>query len=196
MRARFAIIALIAALALGAPGTPAVGQIPQFSSQGLPSLAPLVRQVGPAVVNISSRGRVTARQQQDPDARRFFGRPGQREFRGAGSGFIIDAREGLVLTNAHVIEGAEEITVTLADGRPLKATRVGLDLETDVGLVRVPPERLTALPMGDSDKLEVGDYVLVHVGFAISTVDEAEAAQVFSYLKEMGDLAALEEPGT
>jgi Do/DeqQ family serine protease len=162
MRARLALIPIVAALALGAPGTPAVGQIPQFSSQGLPSLAPLVRQVGPAVVNISSRGRASARQLQDPDARRFFGRPGQgqREFRGAGSGFIIDAREGLVLTNAHVIDGAEEITVTLADGRPLKATRVGLDIETDVGLIRVPPERLTALPMGDSDKLEVGDYVL------------------------------------
>src|SRR5262245_23651671 len=168
MRPRVVPLAVLAMVLAGVASLPAAAQIPQFNGSSIPSLAPLVRQVGPAVVNISVRGRVTAQQNpalQDPAMRRFFGLPDrpsqtQREIRAAGSGVIIDAREGLVLTNAHVIDRADDITVTLSDGRPVKATRVGLDLETDIGLVKIPADRLTAAPMGDSDRLEVGDYVL------------------------------------
>jgi serine protease Do/serine protease DegQ len=165
MRPRLVPIALVALLAAGTQAAPTAAQIPQVNGQGLPSLAPLVRQVGPAVVNIAIRGRAAAQAPASQDARRFFGLPDQpsarqREVRAAGSGVIIDAREGYILTNAHVIDRADDITVTLSDGRPVKATRVGLDLETDVGVIKIPAERLTAAPMGDSDKLEVGDYVL------------------------------------
>jgi S1-C subfamily serine protease len=73
---------------------------------------------------------------------------------------VIDAREGLVLTNSHVIEHADAITVTLTDGRKLKASLVGSDPPTDIALVKVPAENLTAISVGDSDQLRVGDFVL------------------------------------
>jgi S1-C subfamily serine protease len=73
---------------------------------------------------------------------------------------VIDAREGLVLTNSHVIEHADGITVTLTDGRELKASRIGSDPQTDIALIKVPAENLTAISLGDSDQLRVGDFVL------------------------------------
>jgi serine protease Do/serine protease DegQ len=136
----------------------------------LPTLAPMVKRVAPAVVNISTRGTVRQRGPQnplldDPFFRRFFDIPpggGQRErqFQSAGSGVIVDAKNGYVLTNAHVIENASEITVTLQNGTELKADVVGSDQPSDVAVLRVKPGGLVQIPLGDSNRLEVGDFVV------------------------------------
>ncbi|HYA73941.1 MAG TPA: DegQ family serine endoprotease [Roseiarcus sp.] len=134
--------------------------------QGVPTLAPLVKQVTPSVVNIAIKGRVAQEQNplaNDPFFRRFFNLPevpAEREIRAAGSGVIFDANQGLVITNNHVVEHADEITVTLTDGRRLEGKRVGADRATDIAVIRVPADNLKALPLGDSDKLEVGDFVV------------------------------------
>ncbi len=130
------------------------------------SLAPLVKQVSPAVVNISTRGTVEISQDprfNDPMFRRFFGIPeGQqeRETASLGSGVIIDAKEGLILTNHHVVDGADEITIAMDDGRQFDAEFVGSDSDSDVAVLKIDAENLTDLPIGNSDTLEVGDYVL------------------------------------
>ena len=147
------------------PGVPpAVGDTP------LPSLAPMIRKVSPAVVNVATRG--TMRDSgapnpllQDPFFRRFFevprGRaPRERLFRSAGSGVIFDARQGYIVTNAHVVENATEITVTLQDGRDLKAEVVGSDKDSDVAVLKVSADGLAQMPLGDSSHLEVGDFVV------------------------------------
>lgn len=128
------------------------------------TVAPVLKQVTPAVVNISVRGR---RMQQnplldDPFFRRFFNAPGRRSVpvQGIGSGIIIDGDEGLVVTNHHVVNGAEEIVVTLRDRREFEATLVGSDPGTDVALLRIDAEDLVELLPGDSDSLEVGDFVV------------------------------------
>ncbi|MFK7955425.1 MAG: Do family serine endopeptidase [Lysobacterales bacterium] len=128
----------------------------------LPSLAPVLEQVTPAVVNIHSRTRVRVRQPfaDDPLFRRFFGMPRERVSQSLGSGVIVDADAGLVLTNNHVIEGATEIQVTLHDGRTFEAELVGTDAATDVGLIRIPGEELLALPLATEFDLRVGDFVL------------------------------------
>jgi len=131
----------------------------------LPSLAPMLEQVTPAVVNIATEGRITVQQNQlyaDPFFRRFFNVPDQvqRKTQSLGSGVIVDAERGLVLTNNHVIENAVQITVTLRDGRQMEAELVGSDPETDVAVIRIPPENLTAVKPADSDALRVGDYVV------------------------------------
>lgn len=142
----------------------AVGETP------LPSLAPMIKKVSPAIVNVATRGTVRERSSQnplldDPFYRRFFGAPtdrGPRErpFQSAGSGVIFDAKNGYILTNAHVIENASEITVTLQDGRDLKAEIVGVDGPSDIAVLKVPPNNLTQIALGDSSRLEVGDFVV------------------------------------
>ena len=134
-----------------------------LNADGLPSLAPMLKKAVPAVVNISVRGNRQAANPlfNDPFFRRFFGGPpAEREFSGSGSGVVIDADAGLVLSNHHVIDKAAEIRVTLADGREFDAELLGSDPATDVALLRVPAEALTAMPMGDSESLEVGDFVV------------------------------------
>jgi len=139
---------------------------PASPLQGIPTLAPLIKKVTPSVVNIAVKGRVAQQQNplfNDPFFRRFFNIPEvpvEREIRAAGSGVIVDAHQGLVITNNHVVEHADEITVTLADGRRFVAKRVGADPDTDVAIIKIPAENLTALSLGDSDKLEVGDFVV------------------------------------
>jgi len=143
--------------------------LPASDSQGqsLPTLAPMLEIVTPAVVNISTQGHVAERDNpllQDPFFRRFFGlpdsKPRQRRNQSLGSGVIIDAENGYVLTNNHVIDKAEEISVHLRDGRILEAELVGADPEADVAVIQVPAEGLTALQMADSDSLKVGDFVV------------------------------------
>lgn len=136
-----------------------------LTAQVLPSLAPMLERTTPAVVNISSARTQTVNSPlfNDPFFRRFFNIPEQKQEKQSqsrGSGVIIDARAGYVITNHHVIEEADEISVTLLDGRHLKAKLVGTDPETDVALLRVPAENLTALPIADSEKLRVGDFVV------------------------------------
>ncbi len=142
--------------------------LPALDSQGkqLPTLAPMIERVIPAVVNISTRGQekiVTSPLLQDPFFRRFFNLPQQpshRNTQSLGSGVIIDADNGYILTNSHVIDKAIEITVTLQDGRRLNATLVGADPEADVAVIQVPSDNLSALTLADSDQLRVGDFVV------------------------------------
>ncbi len=133
--------------------------------QPLPSLAPMLEQVTPAVVNIHSKTVVRVRNPmaEDPFFRHFFGLPmvpQERVQQSLGSGVIVNAREGLVLTNNHVIEGADDISVTLADGRTVTAEFVGSDPDTDVGVLRIPAEDLAELPLASGEALRVGDFVV------------------------------------
>jgi len=125
----------------------------------MPSLAPMLENVTPAVVNIYTRQVVRVRN----PLQELFGMPGmpqQRVQQSLGSGVIVDAERGLVLTNNHVIENADGVSVTLADGRTLEAELVGADPDTDVAVVRIPAEGLTALNLADSTELRVGDFVV------------------------------------
>ena len=133
----------------------------------MPTLAPMLDQSKPAVVNIATQSHVRIQDNpllNDPFFRKFFNIPEQqprhRTKQSLGSGVIFDAKEGLVLTNNHVIHRADEITVSLTDGRSFQAEFVGSDPATDVALIKIPAEQLTALPLADSDKLRVGDFVV------------------------------------
>jgi len=180
-----AVTAFVAAgLALAPAGARA-----QFAGEGhMPTLAPLVRRVAPAVVNISIEGhRAVASNPMlsDPFFRQFFGTPDnapqtEQRFEAAGSGVIIDAAKGYVLTNAHVVDQADQITVILADSREFKAKLIGTDPESDIAVLQIKPDHLTELPLGDSDQLQVGDYV-VAVGnpFGLGgTVTAGNASQI------------------
>lgn len=145
----------------------ASASLPLSALQGeVPSLAPMLEETLPGVVNISTTGTVRIRENpllRDPFFRRFFDLPPrQRERRrqSLGSGVVIDADQGLVVTNAHVIEKADEIKVTLHDGRELQAELVGTDPDSDVAVVRIDADNLTEIPTGDSDELRVGDFVV------------------------------------
>ncbi len=134
------------------------------TAQPMPSLAPMLRQVTPAVVNISSKTRVEVRDPyfDDPMVRQFFGLPAtprERVEQSLGSGVIVNAAKGYVLTNNHVVGGADDITVTLQDGRNFKAKLIGTDPDTDVAVVQIRADHLQALPLADSSQLHVGDYV-------------------------------------
>jgi len=132
----------------------------------LPSLAPMLEQVTPAVVNIATEGKVQVRMNplfSDPFFRRFFNvpdHPVERKTQSLGSGVIVDAKRGLVLTNNHVIANALQITVTLSDGRQLEAELVGADPQTDVAVVKIPTEDIVEVKTADSDELRVGDFVV------------------------------------
>jgi len=131
----------------------------------LPSLAPLLEQVTPSVVNVYTRTRVRVRSplMEDPFFRRFFNfpdTPRERVSQSLGSGVIVDAAEGFVLTNNHVIAGADDISITLADGRSFEAKVIGTDPDTDLAMVRIPAEDLQALQFADSSQLRVGDFVV------------------------------------
>ncbi len=135
------------------------------NGQPLPSLAPMLQNVTPAVVNIQSKQIVRVRNplSQDPLFRQMFGipdMPTERIQQSLGSGVIVDAQRGLVLTNNHVIEAADGITVTLADGRTVEGKAVGADPDTDVALVKISADHLTALKLADSTQLRVGDFVV------------------------------------
>jgi len=131
----FAVVAALTAPV--AAGVPIIGPDGQ-----VPSLAPLLKGVTPSVVNIAVMGK----ESDEPEI--------------AGSGVIVDAKAGYVLTNHHVIAHADRIVVTLKDNRKLDATLVGSDPDTDIALLKIAAHNLTALPLGDADRLEVGDFVL------------------------------------
>jgi serine protease Do/serine protease DegQ len=163
-----AIVCALGALLLATASTPAVlAALPAAAGgQPLPSLAPMLERITPAVVNVATRSTVLVRESPllaDPFFRRFFdlrGRPRARKTQSLGSGVIVDAQRGFVLTNHHVIDKAQEITVTLRDGRKLAAELVGADPDTDVAVIRIPPGNLTAVQLADSDSLRVGDFVV------------------------------------
>ena len=138
----------------------------RVNSAPLPSLAPMLKRVAPAVVNIATEGRVTVRPNplfKDPFFRKFFDlpkQPRQRRTQSLGSGVIVDAVRGHIVTNAHVIDRADSITITLQDGRQFSAKVIGSDPEADVAVIQIPARNLTAASLADSDQLQVGDFVV------------------------------------
>lgn len=148
-----------------APATQA--RIPFFSAdQEMPTLAPMLEQATPAVVHISVEGSREVRQRLPEAFRYFFGQRGQgeyreeRPFRGLGSGVVIDAKKGYIVTNNHVIQDASDIEVRLKDGRTFKAKKLGADPESDIALLQIEAKNLTEIPLADSDKLRVGDFAI------------------------------------
>lgn len=167
MRQKFRIFFLSISIIFGWLFTShAVGALPvAVDGQALPSLAPVLEKVTPSVVNIYTQTRVRIRSplMDDPFFRRFFNvpdRPRERVSQSLGSGVIVDAENGYVLTNNHVISGADEISVTLTDGRSLDAEVIGTDPDTDLAMIRIPAENLQALSLADSNQLRVGDFVV------------------------------------
>jgi serine protease Do len=198
-----ALALFLGPLAIVAP-TPVV-------AQGLPDFTELVEKVGPAVVNIrtTERGR-TARggsgnEQDDEMAelfRRFFGQPGrpnprnpqqppdgEPQQRGVGSGFILNA-DGYVMTNAHVIDGADEVIVTLADKREFKAKTIGADKRSDVALVKIEASGLPTVRLGDASKLKVGEWVIA-IGSPFGLESTVTAGIVSAKSRDTGDLLPL-----
>ena len=133
------------------------------AGQAVPSLAPMLEKAMPAVVSVNTKQVVRVRNPffNDPFFRRLFPDiPQERINESLGSGVIIDAKEGLVLTNHHVIDNADDVQVTLADGRTVKAEFLGSDRDTDIALIRIPAQNLTDIKLGNSDQLRVGDFVV------------------------------------
>lgn len=134
-----------------------------IDGQTLPTLAPMLERVTPGVVSIQVSGAKEVRRRVDPFDY-FFGQPKprsqKRQFSGLGSGVIIDASEGYVVTNNHVIADAEKIIVTLEDGREFDAKLVGTDKESDIALLEIEPDDLTEVKLANSDALRVGDFAV------------------------------------
>jgi serine protease Do/serine protease DegQ len=176
LRSKFAA-AILAAAAIGAPTVILAGAAqaavpaPVADAAPMPSLAPMVKRVSPAVVNIATRGTMKEEAGQrnplldDPFFRRFFdvppdSKPRERQFQSAGSGVIVDAKNGYIVTNYHVVENATEITITLLDNRSFSAKVIGSDEGADVAVLQAKQPNLIAMALGDSTRLEVGDYVV------------------------------------
>jgi len=157
---------LLALLCLAFTAPQADASLPvAVGGKELPSLAPILERVTPSVVNVYTQTRVRVRSplMDDPFFRRFFNipdMPRERISQSLGSGVIVDAEKGYVLTNNHVIEGADDISVTLSDGRNFEAEVIGTDPDTDLAMIRIPAESLEALPLADSNELRVGDFVV------------------------------------
>ena len=157
--------AVVLALALGAASASAQWPFP-LNEDGKPTLAPLLERVTPAVVNISVAAPPQAAPNpllQDPFFRRFFDvpqRPRSRPRQSAGSGVILDAERGHILTNHHVVNGAQRISVNLPDRRSFEAELLGSDPGTDIALLKIEADGLTAIELGDSERLKVGDFVV------------------------------------
>src|SRR3984957_19687208 len=175
LRLRLAAATLAAAPIAGSAvivSEPANAALPAIADAApMPSLAPMVKRVSAAVVNIATRGTIKEEPGQrnplldDPFFRRFFdvppdSKPHERQFQSAGSGVIVDAKNGYIITNHHVVENASEITITLLDNRSFSAKVIGSDEGADVAVLQAKQPNLTAMPLGDSAKLEVGDYVV------------------------------------
>jgi len=150
--AEMAADAALPTRAYAAPPAPLAGS-------PVPSLAPMLERVTPAVVNIYTKQVVRV---NNPMAEFFGGGrfPQERVQQSLGSGVIVDATRGLILTNNHVVEGADAVSVTLSDGRTFEAQPIGSDADTDVAVIRIKATGLSALPLADSNALRVGDYVV------------------------------------
>jgi len=138
-------------------------------SEPTQTLAPVLKKIMPAIVNVAVQGFIpneiptqsdedssNKERRQEPEERDG----GPRKFQSIGSGVVVDPEHGIILTNDHVIRNANLITVTLNDGRRLKAKLIGSDSETDVAVLKIDAKNLKSLPIGDSDKTEVGDFVM------------------------------------
>ncbi len=208
---RAASVALSSAMVVGgffaAPAT-AVAQAPATAVRGLPDFTDLVEQVGPSVVNIRTLEKVrpSAQAGSAPDEemqelfRRFFGVPmpnaprqaprpnrpqEEAQPRGVGSGFILSA-DGLIMTNAHVVDGADEVMVTLTDKREFKARIVGADKRTDVAVVKIQATGLPAVKVGDVNRLRVGEWVMA-IGSPFGLENTVTAGIVSAKQRDTGD---------
>lgn len=147
---------------------PTLASLPAVDSQGtpLPSLAPMLKQVTPAVVNIATSGTVRIQGNplfNDPFFRHFFEQPSQpreRKTQSLGSGVIVDAKNGYIITNNHVIDKADVIKVTLRNGESYEAKLIGTDPDSDVAVIQVKAKNLTAIPLANSEDLNVGDFAI------------------------------------
>src|SRR5690554_325227 len=165
MRLFFKATLLLASLAVLLPAQAA---LPVADSQGqpIPTLAPMLKKVTPAVVNIavSATHTINSPLLNDPVFRHFFGVPQHQQPRqnrnSAGSGVIVDAEQGLIITNHHVVKDADEITIGLSDGRTIVAELVGSDPQVDIAVLQIQAKGLTALHIADSNTIEVGDFVV------------------------------------
>lgn len=166
-RRSLAAIFISSLLALSAPGKAQAAWPLGSDGQPVTTLAPMLKKAMPAVVNISTKTKVPVADNplmQDPFFRYFFEMPNaprqRRESASLGSGVIVDAHNGYIITNNHVVDKADEILVTLHDGQQRKAKLIGADPVTDVAVIKVEPNSLTELPVADSSQLQVGDFVV------------------------------------
>jgi serine protease Do len=190
-----------------------MGSVANAQGRSLPDFTELVEQVGPSVVNIRTIERLAARPGQDggPDEdvqellRRFFGdripqipkstpKPKSPKSedelpRGVGSGFILSA-DGLIMTNAHVVEGADEMLVTLTDKREFKAKLIGADRRSDIAVLKIAATGLPAVKIGDSGKLKVGEWVMA-IGSPFGLENTVTAGIVSAKQRDTGDLLPL-----
>ena len=164
-RHMLSVLALSLSMALSV--LPAQAALPlSVDGQDMPSLAPVVEQVTPAVVNILVSGKKVTRQEIPEQFRFFFGpdmpdaQVQEQPFQALGSGVIIDAAKGYVITNHHVIDGADEIKVTLKDGREVKAKKIGEDQQSDIALLQIKADGLTEIKLANSEQLRVGDFAI------------------------------------
>lgn len=182
-------------------------------TRALPDFTDLVEQVGPSVVNIRTLERVVQRQQQgaspaDEEMLEFFKRFGlpmpnmprqaprpnspkqeEEQPRGVGSGFILSA-DGLIMTNAHVVDGADEVIVTLTDKREFKAKIIGSDRRSDVALVKIEASGLPAVKVGDVNRLKVGEWVMA-IGSPFGLENTVTAGIVSAKQRDTGDFLPL-----
>ncbi|MBA2652596.1 MAG: Do family serine endopeptidase [Tatlockia sp.] len=157
-------ISLLAVLSFSASAAP------MENANVLPTLAPVLKTAMPAIVNVAVQGVIPStpgnsdeeadNSQEQPQRPTLATPEKQRKFQSIGSGVIVDPKNGVVITNDHVIRNASLITVTLNDGRRLKAKLIGGDSETDIAVLKIDAKNLVSLPIGDSDKAEVGDFVV------------------------------------
>ena len=159
----FVLLSLLLSVLPGA----AISHVAPDADNGIPTLAPMVERTRPAVVNIATTGHVDVQKHpllNDPFFKRFFegyeDMPQRKETKSLGSGVVIDADKGYIVTNHHVVEGAQEIAVTMHNGHHFKAKLIGSDPEADVAVVQTDIKGLQAIPFGDSDKLRVGDFAV------------------------------------
>ncbi len=201
-------LTMAAALAWTAPTAALAQGSAAQAVRGLPDFTDLVEQVGPSVVNIRTLERVRARSAQGPSDedmqeffRRFFGQPmpgvprqtprpnrpqpEEEQPRGLGSGFILSA-DGYVMTNAHVVDGADEVIVTLTDKREFKAKIIGSDKRTDVAVVKIEATGLPAVKVGDVSRLKVGEWVMA-IGSPFGLENTVTAGIVSAKQRDTGD---------
>lgn len=137
-----------------------------INEQRVPSLAPMLEKTTPAVVSVAVSGTHVSKQ-QIPDVFRYFFGPNspkeqvkERPFRGLGSGVIIDAKKGYIVTNNHVIDGADDIQIGLHDGREIKADLIGKDADSDIALLQIKADNLVEIQSANSDAIRVGDFAV------------------------------------
>ena len=166
MIAHKSVLILLSLLLSVLPGA-AISHVAPDEDNGIPTLAPMVEKTRPAVVNIATTGHIDVQKHpllNDPFFKRFFEGygdiPQRKETKSLGSGVVIDADRGYIVTNHHVIEGAQEIAITMHNGHHFKAKLIGTDPEADVAILQADIEGLQAIPFGDSDKLRVGDFAV------------------------------------